>query len=379
MKLEIEKITLSQFRCYDAMRLECAKAAFVVLSGDNGAGKTNVLEAISLLAPGRGLRGADLLEMKNREALPHEGWAVAAEVTTPSITSLRLGTGLDLAKKKRTIRIDGQEARSQTALAEHISLLWLTPQMDRLFIDGPSSRRKFIDRMVFAFDPAHVGRVNRYDATLRERLKLLENGVQDHAWLEALETTLAQTAVSIALSRIDLVRRLSHVIERDAGRFGLFPLPRLQLQGEVEELLQHSTAVQAEERLRSLYSARRESDRQMRRTSLGTHRSDLIVQHRDHAMPAAHCSTGEQKGLLIALTLAHARLMQAERGYAPLLLLDEVAAHLDQRHRESLYEQLKDIGAQVWLTGTDRALFDPLVGRARFYTVENSSLRETSV
>lgn len=379
MTLFLRKLTLSQFRCYDAARLEFSSpetSPFVVLTGSNGAGKTNILEAISLLVPGRGLRNADLLEIKNRNALPQEGWGVAGEVTAPDGHLVKLGTGLLLQKKKRSIRIDGKDAKNQTQLAQYMSAVWLTPQMDRLFLDGPSARRKFIDRLVFAFDPAHVGRVNRYDLSVRERMKVMEQHGSDATWLAALEKKIAETAVAIATSRLDLVHRLQQLIDRQVDKDGLFPLPDTVIEGPVENLLQEKTALAVEEELCVRFKQERSEDLRLRRTQTGTHRSDLLVYHKEHGMPANQCSTGEQKGLLVSLTLAHASLMAAEKGYTPVLLLDEVAAHLDEKRRLDLFSRLKAMKAQVFLTGTDQNLFASLGQDAQFFDIENGRVRE---
>lgn len=377
MPLRLQKLTLTHFRGYDALRLDLAGGSgLVVLTGSNGAGKTNILEAISLLVPGKGLRGADLLEMKNREAGPADCWAVAAEVETASGLVARLGTGLDRNSKRRTVRIDGKESRTQNDLARHMACVWLTPQMDRLFLEGPSTRRKFFDRLAFSFDPEHAARLNRYDKTLRERMKLLqlERGA-DPLWLDALETNLAGEAVSIAAARLALVSRLAHYIGRLGETQSVFPSPYVTISGWTEGAVQQRPAVDVEEELKHKFRNNRLLDTQVGRSHEGIHRGDFVVRYAARDMPAAQCSTGEQKGLLISIVLSHALMMQGEKGFVPVLLLDEVAAHMDDTRREELFETLARLEGQVFLTGTDASIFESLKGRARFFTVDHAQVR----
>lgn len=377
MPLRLQKLNLTHFRGYDALRLDLAgDSGLVVLTGSNGAGKTNILEAVSLLVPGKGLRGADLLEMKDREAAPADCWAVAAEVETSTGIITRLGTGLDRNSKRRTVRIDGKESRTQNELAKHMACVWLTPQMDRLFLEGPSTRRKFFDRLVFSFDPEHASRLNRYDKTLRERMKILqlERGA-DPRWLDALETQLAGEAVSIAAARLTLLSRLAHYVGRLGETQTGFPSPYIAISGWVEDAVQQRPALDVEEELRGKFKSSRAPDAQAGRSHHGIHRSDFLVRYAARDMPAAQCSTGEQKGLLVSIVLSHALMMQGEKGFAPVLLLDEVAAHLDDARREDLFNTLVALEGQVFLTGTDAAIFASLKGRARFFVVEDARVR----
>jgi DNA replication and repair protein RecF len=368
--LLLQKLNLTQFRGYDALRLDVSGSRIVVLTGANGAGKTNILEALSLLTPGRGLRGADLLEMKNRKAGAEDLWAISAEVETTDGETLRLGTGLARGVKRRVVRVDGKDARGQNALSDHMSVLWLTPQMDRLFIEGASARRRFFDRLVFTYEPEHAARLNRYDKNLRERLKLLQQErAADPAWLDVLENQLAAEAVGIAAARLSLLERMEAYIGRLAVNQSLFPAPRLAVFGWVEEEMRQNPALAVEEALRLRYKNARGPDAAAGRSSEGIHRSDFAVHYAAKDMPADQCSTGEQKGLLVSIILAHALMMQGEKGFVPVLLLDEVAAHLDDARRRQLFGQLVSFGGQVWLTGTDRAVFDPLASQARFFAV----------
>lgn len=373
MPLLLHKLNLTQFRSYEALRLDLKGARLVALTGANGAGKTNILEAVSLLVPGRGLRGADLLEMKNRNAGPEDLWAVAAEVETAAGEHLRVGTGLDREAKRRLVRIEGREAKSHDVLSEHIAAVWLTPQMDRLFLEGASGRRKFFDRLVVAHEPGHTARLNRYDKNLRERMKVLQReGGADAKWLAALEAQLAADAVSIAAARRLLLGDLARYIGRLYEGRTLFPRPDITVTGWAEEETGRRPALGIEEELKERFRKSRGLDAAAGKSFEGIHRSDFTVTHAGRGMPAAQCSTGEQKGLLVSIVLAHALMMQGERGFVPLLLLDEVAAHLDDARRDELLRFLAALGGQVFLTGTDPSIFAPLKEQALFCTVDNA-------
>ena len=364
----LRSLTLTGFRCYAAARLDDLSSGLIVLYGPNGAGKTNVLEAVSMLSPGRGLRGARVMEMQGRES--DSPWAVAGEVET-AYGSVRLGTGLDAETEKRVIRVDGQNARGQNALAEHVACVWLTPQMDRLFLDSSSHRRRFLDRLVFTFDPGHSGRVTRYENALRQRSKLLQDGGEE-AWIAGLEAQMVETACAIAAARLEFVERLQTACEQSATDH--FPLARLRVKGTVEELLaSSSSALEVEEVYAYSLRESRMRDAITGGAASGPHKSDLDVVYAAKDMPADQCSTGEQKALLIGIILAHAALIKAERGSPPILLLDEVAAHLDENRRAALYDLLEALGGQVWLTGTDESLFSAIEGKAQFFEVRDGA------
>jgi DNA replication and repair protein RecF len=385
----LRRLLVTQFRCYAQAELQLA-AAPVVLTGPNGAGKTNLLEAVSFLSPGRGLRRARLSEIDRRrpgavDAAGGQPWAVAATVMTPE-GPRDLGSGRDPAqnegapnggsgRERRLVRIDGAAARGQQALAEVLSVVWLTPQMDGLFREGAGGRRRFLDRLVYGFDPEHSARCNAYEHSLRERARLLKSGGGDAAWLASLEESLATRGVAIAAARLDMVERLQRACD-DAE--GPFPKAELDLDGAVEDWLRQGPALAAEDRLRAGLAERRRQDAESGGAGLGPHRSDLLARHRAKGVAAELCSTGEQKALLIAILLAHARLLTLERGAAPLLLLDEVAAHLDAARRAALYEEILGLGAQAWLTGTDAADFDGLAGRAQFFAVRDGTVHAGS-
>ena len=376
-RVGVTRLVLTNFRNYRVARLTLGTEP-VVLTGPNGAGKTNLLEALSFLAPGRGLRSAKLTEIDRRPGSgcepPDLGWAIAAVVATQHGT-LRVGTGRDsAASERRVVRIDGEPARSQAALGERLGVVWLTPLMDRLFLEGPSGRRRFLDRLVFGFDPAHASRVNAYEQALRERSRVLRDGPADRAWLAALEEVMAEQGVAVAAGRRETVQRLDRAC---AEAEGPFPRARLMLLGTVEGWLDVMPALAAEAEFASALAGNRQSDAQIGGATIGPHRSDLAVELAEKGIAAEFASTGEQKALLISIVLAHATLQQAIRGEPPLLLLDEIAAHLDAGRRAALFEALLRLESQVWLTGTDEALFAPLRYQAQFRSVNDGTLAAT--
>ncbi|MEX1306009.1 MAG: DNA replication/repair protein RecF [Rhodovibrionaceae bacterium] len=372
----MRRLMLTAFRNYGAAELELDERP-VVLLGPNGAGKTNLLEALSLLTPGRGLRGARLEDLTPRgprnDTAP---WAVAAEVATAQ-GARSLGTGLDPKQpeaQRRVARLDGEAASSLAALGEVLAAVWLTPQMDRLFQEGASGRRRFLDRLVFGFDAAHAGRIAGYEHAMRERSRLLKQGSRDAAWLAALEESMAERSVAIAAARRQAVTRLSAAVAEGVGPF---PRARLGLLGDAEAWLEEFPAVEVEGRIAEGLAASRESDSEGG-AARGAHRADLAVADLASGMPAEQCSTGEQKALLICVVLAHARLLAKQRGAPPLLLLDEVAAHLDGRRREALYAELLALGAQAWMSGTEDSFFAPLGGAAQRFAIAGGALRQTT-
>ena len=377
--LALRRVVLADFRCYRRAEL-AAPAAPVVLFGANGAGKTNLLEAISFLAPGRGLRRARLAEIERRRAgseAAGPGWAIFATLDTPD-GERSIGTGRDPDRApedesdRRVVRIDGAAAKGQAALADLVHLLWLTPEMDRLFDGGRSERRRFLDRIVLGFVPDHARNLAGYEQAMRERNRLLKDGRLDETWLGALEQSMAESGVAVAAARRQVVGRLAIAAE---AALGPFPIPDLALAGDTEAELADTPALAAEDALRRRLAEGRRADAEAGRALAGPHRSDLVVHHRAKAMPAALCSTGEQKALLVALILAAARLLKLQRGAAPLLLLDEIAAHLDAQRRAALFDEIEALGAQAWMTGTEAELFAALGGRAAFVNVADGTLR----
>ncbi|MDX2144323.1 MAG: DNA replication/repair protein RecF [Rhodospirillaceae bacterium] len=375
----VRRISLSAFRSYDTLKLEVGDGP-VVLAGANGSGKTNLLEAISFLAPGRGLRGARLTGVTH--ALPTglpgvKPWAVAAEVYTPE-GDVRMGTGLaPEGGEKRVVHVDGAAVRGQAVLARHFGLVWLTPAMDRLFLEAPAARRKFLDRLIIAFDPDHAGRTAAFDRAYRQRARLFRDAVKDGVWYASLEDTMARYGVAIAAARRDMINRLNAALV-DAR--GPFPGARLELQGAVDDWLVQMPAVDVEEKLRgALAQSRAARMAEDGASEPGPHRSDLVAVfampgHDSHGQAAEQCSTGEQKALLIAILLAQARLQKIQRGFAPVLLLDEIAAHLDRQRRQALFSEILALGAQAWMTGTDEGVFADLGPSAQVFAIRRNSL-----
>jgi DNA replication and repair protein RecF len=369
-RLALRRLALVDFRGYAGLRLEIDPRP-VVLTGPNGAGKTNLLEAISFLAPGRGLRRARLGEI---DRIGGAGpWSIKARIEAdPGAVDIRTGRASAGDRERRTVQIDGSEVDSQAVLAEVVAVVWLTPAMDRLFQDGAGERRRFLDRLVVSSDPAHAAQLARYAHALRERAKLLRAGRFDPSWLGALERQSAAAGVAVAAARRDAVRGLSAaLIEPLAG----FPRAQLTLEGQVESWLEESPALDVEERFAAALSGARQHDAETGITAIGPHRSDLVVHERASGRLASECSTGQQKALLVSLILAEARLRAAAGERQPIVLLDEVAAHLDAARRAALFEALCALGAQAWLTGTDAATFAPLGARAQFFTVQDATLR----
>lgn len=382
----ITALTLTDFRSYAAARLEPG-SAITVLHGANGAGKTNVLEGLSLFTPGRGLRGATAPEMGRREPGERSGraWAVAAVLTTDG-DEVKLGTGVQSAGgARRVVRIDGETA-PPGRLLDHLRPVWATPEQDRLFSDARAERLKFFDRLVFAADPDHAAHVAAYEKALRERLRLLVDGAEGRAadplWLDALETRLGQAGAAAALSRAGALNDLQAAIDARGDR--PFPQADLGLTGEAETLAAEGADAEAiAASIREGLSRSRARDAAAGRSLFGPHRSDLTALHREKNRPAAEGSSGEQKALVLNLVLAQLnRLTEAlvipdattPRAGTPLLLLDEAPAHLDAARRAALFDEVEALGLQAFMTGTEPELFAPLRGRAGFVRVEGGAL-----
>ena len=384
----IRRLTVSQFRSYESLELETG-ARTVVLTGANGAGKTNLLEAISLLAPGRGLRSARLGEMSRRTGpagggYQAKGWAVALEVETPEGLR-RLGTGLETVspgapgqrggegsmRERRLVKIDGVTQRGQVALGEVLRLVWLTPQMDGIFIDSAGERRRFLDRLVTGYDPDHSSRVHAYDYAMRERSRLLREGIEDDAWLSSLEDAMARHGIALAVARRTLVDRLARAA---SSGIGPFPAAGIDIACRIDNWLRETPALSVEDRFKAALADSRTQDCDNGSINFGPHRADLEVTHREKAMPARLASTGEQKALLTSIILAHARLLTLEQGAAPILLLDEVVAHLDARRRSALFREVIALGSQAWMTGTDAAVFGELGDTAEYFSLQDNRL-----
>ena len=370
------RLTLTDFRSYARAELALTGAP-VFLVGPNGAGKTNLLEAVSFFTPGRGLRGASLAEVGRR--LPGESrgraWAAAAELCEGG-EPLRLGTGVEQAgASRRVVRVEG-EAAPPGRLAEHVRQVWLTPAQDRLFLEGAGDRRRFFDRLTFAAEPSHAAHAAAYEKAMRERMRLLTEGPADAAWLEALEARLAEAGALMAAARARTLAALQAEIDSRGER--PFPQARLSFVSPWEQMAgEGADLAEMEQRLAAALAAGRERDTAAGRALTGPHRGDLGVVHTEKDRPAAECSTGEQKALILNLVLAQAaRLARADDQPSPILLLDEVAAHLDRRRRAALFDEIGALGLQAFLTGTDEHLFEDFGSRAQGVRVEASGLAQ---
>ncbi len=374
--LAVTRLRLTGFRNYDRLDLELGGRS-AVLTGPNGAGKTNLLEAVSLLGPGRGLRRATLAELGRRpqDAGAPAPWAIRAEVAGPD-GGLEIATGLDTTPAgaaRRRVKLDGAEVPGPAALGERVAIVWLTPQMDRLFLEGAGGRRRFLDRLVFGLQPGHATHTAAYEQAMRERNRVLRQSPREAAWLAALEDRMATEGVAIAASRREVAQLLASTCRE--RRDGPFPWVDLALAGTVEAWLDEGlSALEAEDRLRDRLAANRTQDRDAGATRLGPHRSDLLARHGPKDVAAADASTGEQKALLIGLILAHAQVTRLRRGMPPVLLLDELAAHLDRSRRQALYGMVAELGLQAFMTGTDAELFHGVGPATQHYLVENGRL-----
>ena len=374
MRAAIQSLTLTDFRSYERAELATGGRS-VFLFGPNGAGKTNLLEAVSLLSPGRGMRAASLGEFGRRMPDEAQGraWAVSAEVEGEA-GAVRIGTGIEApSAARRTVRVGG-ETVPPGRMAEHVRPLWLTPAQDRLFLEGAAERRRFFDRLVFAAEPIHAAHAGAYERSLRERTRLLADEAPDPAWLTALEARMAEAGARVAEARAATLVALQAEIDQRGDR--PFPQGALSLTGAFEQLaLGGATLPEIETRLAADLAASRSRDQAAGRALTGPHRGDLTVVHRVRGRPAAECSTGEQKALILNLVLAQAaRLSRAKSPPNPILLLDEVAAHLDMHRRAALAEEIQALGLQAFLTGTDEQLFEPLKGQALGVRVDASRL-----
>ncbi|MCH2546119.1 MAG: DNA replication/repair protein RecF [Alphaproteobacteria bacterium] len=376
----LQKLTLTNFRNYSHVTLSLSPQP-VVLTGANGAGKTNILEAVSLLTPGRGLRRARVIDIDR--ASPHSAnplpvpWAVAAVLQQPDGDLTEVATGRDAeaaltGADRRRVRIEGNDV-PQSALADILSVIWLTPQLDQLFQEGQSARRKFLDRLVYSFESDHAQHVAAYEQAMRERNQLLQERCNDAKWFAALEKKMAEHAVVVAAYRLQTIERLNIVIAQSQRGF---PKATLELHGVVEDLLQSGcVAMEAESRFAEQLHQCRQADSYAGRTSEGIHRTEWLVFHQEKNMEAGQCSTGEQKAVMLSIVLAQARARAMWGVCAPILLLDEVVAHLDLKRRAELAEEILDIGVQAWLTGTDAEGFGDLAAKAQFFNVSDAIVR----
>ena len=394
--LWVERLALTNFRNYASVTLE-ASAAPQVIAGSNGSGKTNLLEALSLLAPGQGMRRAPFAELPRNGG--DGGFAVAAKAHTLNGTA-DIGTGLSAGSvvlppltptlsplsaemgkggaTGRIVRIDGAAQTGSGVLADYLEIVWVTPAMDGLFTGPASERRRFLDRLILCFDPAYRKIAGRFERAMTSRNKLLSDGVRDNAQLSGFELVLAENGIAVAAARLEAVSAMAAIVARrkDRDPNSAFPWSDFKLQGGIEDDLATMPAVEAEDAYAKTLRDTRERDRAAGRTLDGPHRSDLLVGHGPKAMAAHLCSTGEQKALLLGLVLAHAELLtERQEGAAPILLLDEITAHLDSARRAALFVEILRLKAQAWMTGTDETAFDALQGRAQFWSVEEGVVK----
>lgn len=369
----IASLRLTDFRSYSSLDITL-NGAPVILFGPNGAGKTNLLEAVSFLSPGRGLRRAKMEDLARREGEnTASAWGINAQVG-----DRRISVGqVPEYPKRRIVRLEGKNATG-SQLGQLLTLMWLTPAQDRLFTGPASDRRKFLDRFSLVHAPSHGLASLRYEKARSERNRLLSDGVTDRGWYDALEADMATQGAHVAQARAITVTRLIEEIERRAAAKDndVFPKAIVTLEGEAEEQFQSGLAFEdVESYIRETLASERPLDQRAGRTLRGVHKSDLRVRHCEKNMPAEDCSTGEQKALLIGLTLAHAR---AQSESSPILLLDEVAAHLDIDRRAALIEELIALGTQVFMTGTDASLFEAFAGRAQMFEVREGAVVESA-
>jgi DNA replication and repair protein RecF len=373
----ITRITLTDYRNYEALRLD-PPPGLIALAGANGAGKTNLLEAISLLTPGRGLRGAEFETIGRNDG--KGAWAVSA-TTAHHIGEMQLGTAWSVSENDgvnaaRAVLVDGHLQKSSGALAGLLRVVWLTPALDRLFSGAASERRRYLDRMVALFDTEHGARINRYEKLMRERNLLLSDGPFDRAWATSLEMQMAEEAVAIAAARLQSVSNLGAYLTPQKLS-GAFPWSQLSISGDIEDMVAKLPALDAEDRYKKQLQDNRNIDKGAGRTLVGPHRSDLVVRHGPKDIAADEGSTGEQKALLIGLVLAQTEAIRAVTGSAPVLLLDEIAAHLDKARRTALFAHLDQLKVQAWMTGTERELFDGASASTVVYHVDNGRLNES--
>ena len=394
-KSGVTRLTLTDFRNYAYLRIN-AHMGPIVITGENGTGKTNILEAISFLTPGRGLRGARLADIKRitpalisdeyqPTVISNASWAVSALVNKAD-EEVEIGTAVEKSLReisddesksfeRRIVKIDGQKVSSQSELGKYLSAIWITPQMDRLFRGGSQPRRSFLDRLVYAFDVEHAKRTANFEHMYKEWYQLLKSGHNDDNWLLSLEEGMSALGVAIAAARREQIAKLNTFIEHEPD--DVFPNVRLELEGTIEKLLNKLPALEVEDFYRELLKKQRRNILYNDNID-GINRTDFKVYYRKKGMPAELCSTGEQKSLLISIILAQTKCQTLDKGFAPVLLLDEVVAHLDDIKKEALLEKIRDLGLQAWITSTDPTLFSSLKTDAMFLEVKNNQIKKLS-
>ncbi len=383
LKVWLSRLRLTDFRNYKHLSIDLDGRP-VVLTGENGAGKTNLLEAISLLSPGRGMRGTPFSDLARFEG--SHLWAISSQLQTPH-GPVDIGTGLELAPdgvklSGRIVKIDGHPVKGSGKLSELVQIVWLTPALDGLFTGPASERRRFLDRLIIGLDPSFRQLSGQFERAMRQRNKLLDSGSTDSRQFSGLETLMAETGAALAAARLQAVDRLAHAVihkwpaTTKSGKKSPFPFSTLSLEGELEHDLRIMPSSDAEDHyLRALHN-NRERDRAAKRTLIGPHRSDFLAGHGPKQMPAKFCSTGEQKALLVGLILAHAELLRELHGSAPIILLDEISAHLDETRRKALFKEILSLSSQAFMTGTDMDIFSPFGEGAQYYSLANAAIVE---
>uniref|UniRef100_A0A2A4Z4E3 DNA replication and repair protein RecF n=1 Tax=OCS116 cluster bacterium TaxID=2030921 RepID=A0A2A4Z4E3_9PROT len=378
----ISDLRLENFRNYSNLSLSFSDKP-TIFHGSNGAGKTNILEALSYLSTGRGLRRASLGDVVKADAQTASGFTIFSQIQA-EFDEIKIGVGArpnpgqlgDEAggsRYSKEIRIDGETFKNSTVLGDFVRAIWLTPSLDRLFTGPAAERRKFFDRFVTGFDPAHSARTSRFEKAMRERNKLLEKNIMDDVWLAGIEGQMAEQAVAIAAARREVALHLSALLE--AGSQSAFPFARIAMQGDLEQLIGERSAIEVEDIYLQHLKDNRPYDQQSGRTKFGPHKSDLLAWHGSKGIEAKKCSTGEQKALLIALLLAHAKLVTQVAGDAVLImLLDEITAHLDAHRRAALFEELGDLDAQLFMTGTDHSLFSAITDTSTVFEISEGGV-----
>ena len=387
LKSGVKRLTLTEFRNYKSLRLQ-TEICPIILTGENGSGKTNILEAVSFLTPGRGLRGARLADIKRiatndePDIALAQSWSVAADIVRND-EEYTIGTALQSTDReeaedddirsydRRIVKINMQKITQQAELGKYISAIWVTPQMDRLFLGGVQPRRSFLDRLVYAFDLDHAKRTAGFEHLYRQWTQLLKSGQTDEYWLRSLETDMAALGVAIAAARREQIARLNTFIEKEPD--DIFPDVRLELDGTIEKMLDSESALQVEDFYAAFLT-------KQRRNILyndyidGVNRTDFKVYFKKKNMPADLCSTGEQKALLVSIILAQTQCQILYKGFAPVLLLDEVTTHLDDKKRDALLEKIRSLRLQAWITSTEPQNFEQLRNDAQFFTLKNGTI-----
>lgn len=377
----LSRLRLTDFRNYQHITIQLDGRP-VVLTGENGAGKTNLLEAISLLSSGRGMRGTPFADLARFEGSGL--WAVSAQLQGPDGPT-NIGTGLELSPdgtsvSGRVVKIDGHPVKGSGKLSDLVQIVWLTPALDGLFTGPASDRRRFLDRLIVGLNPAFRQLSGQFERAMRQRNKLLDTGSHDHSQFTGLETLMAETGAALAAARLEAVDRLAHAViskwpaKDQSGNQSPFPWSTLSIEGDLEHDLRIMPSAEAEDHYLRALQDNRERDRAAKRTLIGPHRSDFLAGHGPKKMPAKFCSTGEQKALLVGLILAHAELLRDLHGTAPIILLDEISAHLDEIRREALFKEILSLSSQAFMTGTDSDIFSPFGSGAQFYSLNNAAI-----